>query len=109
VTIKGDVAYLPTGEGGPKRAFARRVGDGWKVDFTADPGLRWVMRTSIACARWQDAVQAMALPTATREGVITHMQAEADALASFLRGPTPTRRRARRRWRRGSSPDRSIG
>jgi hypothetical protein len=84
VTIKGDVAYLPTGEGGRKRAFARRAGDKWKVDFTADPALRWAMRASVACAHWQDVLQAMPLPNASREGIIAHLHSEADAIASFL-------------------------
>jgi len=86
VTIKGDIAYVPDGEGGSKRALARRVDGEWKVDFTADPGLRWLMRSSLACSRWQDALQAMPLPTASREGIIAHLHAEADALASFLSG-----------------------
>lgn len=84
VTIKGDVAYLPNPEGGPKRAFARRAGDEWKVDFTADPALRWALRASFACGRWQATRRAMPLPTASREGIIAHMRAEAAAIANLL-------------------------
>jgi hypothetical protein len=84
VTIKGDVAYLPTGDPGPKRAFARRVGGEWKVDFTADPALRWGLQASFACGRWQAARQSLPLPTASRAGIIAHMRAEAAAIATLL-------------------------
>jgi hypothetical protein len=84
VTIKGDVAYLPTFEKAPKRAFARRLGNEWKVDFTADPALRWGLRASFACGRWQAERQAIPLPTASRDGIIAQMHAEAAAIANLL-------------------------
>jgi hypothetical protein len=82
VTIKGDVAYLPDGDS--KRPFARRVGDRWKVDFTVDPAIRWAMRASFACAHWQDTLQAMPLPAASRQGIVDALHSQASAMASFL-------------------------
>jgi hypothetical protein len=84
VTIKGDVAYLPDPDGG-KRPLARRAGDDWKLDFTADPELRWTARASFACVHWQQTLQRLPLPTASRQGVITSLHAQADASATFLR------------------------
>jgi hypothetical protein len=83
VTIEGDLAYLPAGLN--KRPIARRDGDTWKVDFTADPELHWVMDASFACARWQDTLQAMALPSASRRGIIDHLRGTAAAIATFQR------------------------
>jgi hypothetical protein len=83
VTIKGDVAYLPDPDGG-KRPLVRRAGDAWKLDFTADPELRWTARASFACGRWQAARRAIPLPSASREGIIAHLHAEAEAIANFV-------------------------
>jgi hypothetical protein len=84
VTIKGDVAYVPSGGPGAKRPFARRVGGQWKYDLTVDPVLRWALRASFACGRWQDGVQAMPLPAASRAGIIDHLQATADGVGDLL-------------------------
>jgi hypothetical protein len=83
VTIKGDVAYMPAGE--TKRPFARRDGDKWKIDFTADPEIRWGMQASLACARFQDRLQAMPLPPANREGIVADLRATASAMTTFRR------------------------
>jgi hypothetical protein len=85
VTIKGDVAYVPSGAPGAKRPFARRVDGAWKFDLTVDPVLRWALRASFACERWQDAVQGSPLPAANRAGVIKHLQASGDGVDDFLR------------------------
>jgi hypothetical protein len=84
VTIKGDVAYLPDPDGG-KRSLVRRAGDAWKLDFTADPELRWTARASFACVHWQQALQRLPLPTASRQGVIAALDAQADVAARFGR------------------------
>jgi hypothetical protein len=83
VTIRGDLAYLS--EGRNKHPFARRDGDTWKVDLTADPELRWVMDATFACARWQDTLEAMPLASASRQGIIAHQRAQAAAIATFRR------------------------
>ena len=75
VTIKGDVAYLSAGMN-RKRPFARRDGGTWKIDFTADPEIRWAMRASLACAHWQQTLHTEPLPPASREGIIASLHAE---------------------------------
>lgn len=84
VTIKGDIAYLPDPDGG-KRPLVRRAGDVWKLDFTVDPELRWTARASFACVHWQQALQRVPLPSASRQGIITFLRAEADVTARFKR------------------------
>jgi hypothetical protein len=84
VTIKGDVAYLPDPDGG-KRPLVRRAGDAWKLDFTADPELRWTARASFACVHWQQGLQRLPLPTASRQGIVAVMEAQADLAARFGR------------------------
>ena len=83
VTIKGDVAYLPDGLN--KLPFARRDGDTWKVDITANPEGEWVVRASFPCVRWQDTLQARPLPSATRQGIIDHLRGTAAAMTTFQR------------------------
>jgi hypothetical protein len=84
VTIKGDVAYLSAGMN-RKRPFARRDGGTWKIDFTADPEIRWAMRASLACVHWQRTLHAEPLPPANREGIIAEVHAEAAAITTFRR------------------------
>jgi hypothetical protein len=84
VTIKGDVAYLSAGMN-RKRPFARRDGGTWKIDFTADPEIRWAMRASLACAHWQQTLHTEPLPPASREGIIASLHADAAAMTTFRR------------------------
>jgi len=83
VTIKGDLAYLL--DGANKQPFARRDGDTWKVDITANPEGDWVIHASFACVRWQDTLQALPLPSASRQGIIDRLHREAVALDTFRR------------------------
>jgi hypothetical protein len=84
VTIRGDVAFLPDPDGGT-RPLVRRAGDTWKLDFTADPELGWRARASFACVHWQQGLQRLPLPTASRRGIIALMDAQAELAASFMR------------------------
>jgi hypothetical protein len=84
VTIKDDVAYLAAGMN-RKRPFARREGDSWKIDFTADPEIRWSMRASLACAHWQQTLHTEPLPPASREGIVASLHADAAAMTTFRR------------------------
>ena len=83
VTIEGDLAYLP--DGLDKRPIARRDGETRKVDLTADPASHWVSQASLACVRWQHTLQAMPLPSASRQGIIDHMRRTAGATTTFRR------------------------
>jgi hypothetical protein len=84
VTIKGNVAYL-TAEANRKRPFARRDGGKWKIDFTADPEIGWVMQASLACVHWQQALQRRPVPPASREGIIADLRGDAAAMTTFRR------------------------
>jgi hypothetical protein len=83
VTIKADVAYFEYEDG--EQPIARRDGDTWKIDVTGDPTTAWRMHASSACVRWQDTLQAMSLPSASRRGIIDHLRGQAVALTTFRR------------------------
>jgi hypothetical protein len=81
VTINGDVAYAS--DDSERVPFARRVGNGWKVDFTAQPTFAWRVRTSLACVHWQDRLQALPLPPANRAGIIDQLRSAGAAATAF--------------------------
>ncbi len=81
VSIKGDVAYAE--DQGRRVPIARRVGGEWKIDLTAVPTFAWRLHASYACVRWQDSLQALPLPSASRSGIIANLTGQAAAWTTF--------------------------
>ena len=82
VTIKGDVAYLPVPTAGSGRWCAAPATQ-WKLDFTADPELRWVARARASPAgAGRRRGRRSRCPSASRDGIIAHLHAEAAAIAT---------------------------